>query len=114
MQLELDMETREHLEKQIGRMTRELGKMSHEEPGQADMLYFDAGARLWVVNGDDDPGCHWRTLLARNSESLGKFIPVWCQVLSRAGEATRQRDHKGRTAGNCRWVIVEWPAGGES
>ncbi len=32
MQLELDMETREHLEKQVGRMTRELARLSHEEP----------------------------------------------------------------------------------
>ncbi|MCX6036673.1 MAG: transposase, partial [Chloroflexi bacterium] len=40
MQLELDMETREHLEKQIERMTRELGRMSHEEPWASEMLYL--------------------------------------------------------------------------
>jgi hypothetical protein len=32
MQLELDMETRAHLEEQVERMTRELGRMSHKEP----------------------------------------------------------------------------------
>jgi transposase len=40
MQLELDMQTRAHLEKQIECMTRELGRMSHEEPWASQMLYL--------------------------------------------------------------------------
>jgi transposase len=51
MQLELDMETREHLEKQIGRMTRELGRMSHEEPWASDMLYLMQIPGCGVVTG---------------------------------------------------------------
>jgi transposase len=51
MQLELDMETREHLEKQIERMTRELGRMSHEEPWASDMLYLMQVAGCGVVTG---------------------------------------------------------------
>jgi hypothetical protein len=61
MQLELDMETREHFEKQILRMTRELGCMSHEEPRGSDMLYlmqapvFDlgVGSRSGAAAGHD-------------------------------------------------------------
>ena len=51
MQLELDMETREHLEKQIERMTRELGRMSHEEPWASDMLYLMQIPGCGVVTG---------------------------------------------------------------
>jgi hypothetical protein len=51
MQLELDMETGEHLEKQIERMTRELGRMSHEEPWASDMLYLMQVPGCGVVTG---------------------------------------------------------------
>jgi transposase len=51
MQLELDMETREHLEKQMERMTRELGRMSHEEPWASDMLYLMQVPGCGVVTG---------------------------------------------------------------
>jgi transposase len=51
MQLELDMETRKHLEKQVGRMTRELGRMSHEEPWASEMLYLMQVAGCGVVTG---------------------------------------------------------------
>ena len=51
MQLELDMATRAHLEKQIERMTRELGRMSHEEPWASDMLYLMQIGGCGVVTG---------------------------------------------------------------
>jgi transposase len=51
MQLELDMETREHLEKQVGRMTRELARLSHEEPWASDMLYLMQVPGCGVVTG---------------------------------------------------------------
>jgi transposase len=51
MQLELDMETREHLEKQIERMMRELGRMSHEEPWASDILYLMQIPGCGVVTG---------------------------------------------------------------
>jgi transposase len=51
MQLELDMETHEHLEQQIERMTRELARMSHEKPWADDMLYLMQVAGCGVVTG---------------------------------------------------------------
>jgi len=51
MQLELDMETREHLEEQVGRMTRELARLSHEEPWASDMLYLMQVPGCGVVTG---------------------------------------------------------------
>ena len=51
MQLELDMETREHLEKQMERMTRELARMSHEEPWASEMLYLMQIPGCGVVTG---------------------------------------------------------------
>ena len=51
MQLELDMGTRKHLEKQLERMTRELRKMSHEEPWASDMLYLMQVPGCGVVTG---------------------------------------------------------------
>jgi transposase len=51
MQLELDMQTKEHLEQQIERMTRELARMSHEEPWASDMLYLMQIPGCGVVTG---------------------------------------------------------------
>jgi transposase len=51
MQLELDMATRAHLEEQSERMTRELGRMSHEEPWASDMLYLMQIPGCGVVTG---------------------------------------------------------------
>jgi len=51
LQLELDMATCVHLEGQIKRMTRELGRMSHEEPWASDMLYLMQIPGCGVVTG---------------------------------------------------------------
>ena len=51
IQLELDMETRAHLEKQIECLTRELGRMSHEEPWASEMLYLMQIPGCGVVTG---------------------------------------------------------------
>jgi transposase len=51
LQLELDMATRAHLEEQTERMTRELGRMSHEEPVASDMLYLMQVPGCGVVTG---------------------------------------------------------------
>jgi transposase len=51
MQLELDMATRAHLEEQSERMTRELARMSHEEPWASDMTYLMQVAGIGVVTG---------------------------------------------------------------
>ena len=45
------METREHLEQQIVRMTRELARMSHEKPWADEMLYLMQIAGCGVVTG---------------------------------------------------------------
>jgi transposase len=51
MQLELDMATRAHLEEQREKMTRELARMSHEEPWASDMLYLMQVPGCGVVTG---------------------------------------------------------------
>jgi len=51
MQLELDMATRQYLEGQSERMTRELARMSHEEPWASDMLYLMQVPGFGVVTG---------------------------------------------------------------
>lgn len=51
MQLELDMQTKEHLERQIERMTRELVRMSHKEPWASEMLYLMQIPGCGVVTG---------------------------------------------------------------
>ena len=51
MQLELDMQTKEHLEQQIERMTRELARMSHEEPWASEMMYLMQIPGCGVVTG---------------------------------------------------------------
>jgi transposase len=51
MQLGLDMATRSHLEEQREKMTRELARMSHEEPWASDMLYLMQVPGCGVVTG---------------------------------------------------------------
>jgi transposase len=51
MQLELDMATRAHLEEQREKMTRELARMSHEEPWASNMLYLIQVPGCGVVTG---------------------------------------------------------------
>lgn len=51
LELELDMATRAHLEEQIECMTRELGRMSHEEPWASQMLYLMQIPGCGVVTG---------------------------------------------------------------
>jgi transposase len=50
-QLELDMETRAHLEKQIDRITAELARMSHQQPWADGMLYLMELPGFGVVTG---------------------------------------------------------------
>jgi len=51
LQLGLDMATRAHLEEQVEQMTRELGRMSHEEPWASQMLYLMQIPGCGVVTG---------------------------------------------------------------
>lgn len=50
-QLELDMKTRAHLEEQVERITRELARMSHQEPWASDMMYLMQIPGFGVVTG---------------------------------------------------------------
>ena len=99
MQLELDMETREHLEKQIERMTRELGRMSHEEPWASDMLYLMQIAWLWGGDGDDDPGSHRRHHPFRDTQGTGELFWPDAWAGAKRSEVAWQGHHEGRAAG---------------
>jgi transposase len=50
-QLELDMATHEHLRQQVERVTREMGRLSHEEPWASEMLYLMQIPGCGVVTG---------------------------------------------------------------
>jgi hypothetical protein len=92
------METRAHLETQIGRMTRELGRMSHEEPWASEMLYLMQvpGCGVdWV----DNPSRHRRHYPLREPESAGELFWFDARAGAERGEVAGERDHEGRATG---------------
>ena len=93
------METREHLEKQIERMTRELGRMSHEEPWASEMMYLMQIPGFGVVTGMTDPGSHWRDHPFRDPESTGQLFWADTWAGTEWSEAAWQEHHEGRTEG---------------
>jgi transposase len=106
MQLELDMETRKHLEKQVGRMTRELARMSHAEPWAGDMLYLMQIPGCGVVTG--------MTILAaigdvsrfespRALASYSGLVPG----LDQSGEKLHTKSITKEGRKELRWVMVE-------
>ena len=106
MQLELDMETRAHLEKQIERMTRELGRMSHEEPWASDMLYLMQIGGCGVVTG--------MTILAAIGDITRFETPKALASYSGLTPGVEQSGVKLRGKGitkegrrELRWVMVE-------
>jgi transposase len=106
MPVELDMETREHLEKQIGRMTRELGRMSHEEPWASDMLYLMQVPGCGVVTG--------MTILAAIGDITRFEAPKALASYSGLVPGLEQSGVKLRSKGitkegrrELRWVMVE-------
>lgn len=50
-QLDLDLETKQYLKGQIDQITRELGRMSHEEPWASQMMYLMQIPGFGVVTG---------------------------------------------------------------
>jgi transposase len=106
MQLKLDMETRAHLEKQIERMTRELGRMSHEEPWASDMLYLMQIGGCGVVTG--------MTILAAIGDITRFETPKALASYSGLTPGVEQSGVKLRGKGitkegrrELRWVMVE-------
>jgi transposase len=106
MQLELDMATRAHLEEQIERMTRELGRMSHEEPWASDMLYLMQVPGCGVVTG--------MTILAAIGDITRFEVPKALASYSGLTPGLEQSGVKVRGKGitkegrkELRWALVE-------
>jgi hypothetical protein len=58
-QLELEMENRAYIEKQISSIGKEVAKMSHRTTLGRGYDLPHAAAWFWSDHGDDDPGCDW-------------------------------------------------------
>ncbi|MCJ7533282.1 MAG: IS110 family transposase [Anaerolineales bacterium] len=106
MQLELDMATRAHLEEQMERMTRELGRMSHKEPWASDMLYLMQVPGCGVVTG--------MTVLAaigdiRRFESPKALVSYsgLAPGVEQSGEKLRGKGITKEGRRELRWVLVE-------
>jgi transposase len=106
MQLELGMETRKHLEKQVARMTCELARLSHEEPWASDMLYLMQVPGCGVVTG--------MTILAAIGEITRFETPKALASYSGLVPGLEQSGVKLRGKGitkegrkELRWVMVE-------
>jgi len=106
LQLELDMATRAHLEKQIERLTRELGRMSHQEPWASGMVYLMQIPGCGVVTG--------MTILAAIGDITRFITPKALASYSGLTPGLEQSGVKLRGKGitkagrkELRWVMVE-------
>jgi transposase len=106
MQLELDMETHQHLAGQIERMTRELARMSHLEPWAGDMLYLMQIPGCGVVSG--------MTILAaigdisrfESPKDLAGYSGL-VPGLDQSGEKLRTKSITKEGRKELRWAMVE-------
>lgn len=106
LQLELDMATRAHLEKQIECLTRELGRMSHEDPWASQMLYLMQIPGCGVVTG--------MTILAaigdiqrfKTPKALASYSGL-TPGLEQSGVKLRGKGITKKGRKELRWVMVE-------
>jgi transposase len=106
MQLELDMETREHLEKQIERMTRELGRMSHEEPWASEMLYLMQVPGCGVVTGMTILAAIGDVTRFETPKALASYSGL-TPGLEQSGVKLRGKGITKEGRRELRWVMVE-------
>jgi transposase len=106
LQLELDMETREHLEKQIERMTRELGRMSHEEPWASEMLYLMQIPGCGVVTGMTMLAAIGDITRFESPKALASYSGL-TPGLEQSGVKLRGKGITKEGRRELRWVMVE-------
>ncbi len=108
LQLELEMETREHLRDQIDRITTVLARMSHQAPWNEGMQYLTlapparAGVQLpgfGVVTGMTVLAAIGDVSRFAESPAPGELLGIDARRGAEWGKAAWQRDHEGRTAG---------------
>jgi transposase len=106
MQLELDMETREHLEKQVGRMTRELARLSHAEPWASDMLYLMQVPGCGVVTGMTILAAIGDITRFETPKALASYSGL-VPGLEQSGVKLRGKSITKEGRKELRWVMVE-------
>jgi transposase len=106
MQLELDMETREHLEQQIERMTRELARMSHEKPWADEMLYLMQIAGCGVVTGMSILAAIGDIRRFENPKALASYAGL-VPGLEQSGVKLRGKGITKEGRRELRWALVE-------
>jgi hypothetical protein len=91
LQLAIEMENREYIEKQIEKISKEVGKMSHQKPWAESMTYIMQlpGWRRSVTSGASRPRRNW------------EVIPGWRQELSKAARRTVGKELRKKGVGNC-------------
>jgi len=105
-QLELDMATREHLEKQSERMTRELARMSHVEPWASDMLYLMQVPGCGVVTGMTILAAIGNITRFETPKSLASYSGL-TPGLEQSGVKLRGKGITKEGRRDLRWAMVE-------
>ena len=106
LQLELDMATRAHLEKQIEQMTRELGRMSHKEPWASDMLYLMQIPGCGVVTGMTIMAAIGNITRFENPKALASYSGL-TPGLEQSGVKLRGKGITKEGRRELRWALVE-------
>jgi transposase len=106
LQLELDMATRAHLEKQIECLTRELGRMSHAEPWASEMLYLMQVPGCGVVTGMTILAAIGDITRFKTPKALASYSGL-TPGLEQSGVKLRGKGITKEGRKELRWVMVE-------
>jgi transposase len=106
MQLGLDMEMKEHLEKQIERMTRELARMSHEEPWASEMMYLMQIPGCGVVTGMSIVAAIGEIERFEDPKALASYAGL-VPGLEQSGVKLRGKGITKEGRRELRWALVE-------
>jgi transposase len=106
MQLELDMQTKEHLEQQIERMTRELARTSHEEPWASEMMYLMQIPGCGVVTGMSVVAAIGDIQRFKDPKALASYAGL-LPGLEQSGVKLRGKGITKEGRRELRWALVE-------
>ena len=97
--MELEMENRAYIEKQIERIGKEVAKMSHQKPWAESMTYLMQLPGFGVITAMTVLAAIGEIQRFETAQALGELFRTDPRTGAKRDEESRQGDHEGRTQG---------------
>ena len=105
-QLDLDLETKKYLKKQIEQITKELGKMSHKEPWASQLMYLIQLPGFGIITGMTVLAAIGDISRFANPKKLGSYSGLTPGV-EQSGTKQRGKGITKEGRKELRWAMVE-------